>query len=146
MSSRRQTLLARVNGYLQSSLKHKLNKSQVIDFIIEVVVADRFHCTHILPGSFYFYLHCNQLICMSPIPAESLPLFIKQTDVLPQYSVKFRSRECGPRLYQSSSIMTGALVAMLLRCLLNFRAINHQDIQSRGFETSRGLAVSRLSA
>ena len=44
MSSRRQTLLARVNWYLQSSLNILLNKSQVIKFILEVVVTDMFHC------------------------------------------------------------------------------------------------------
>ena len=45
MSSRRQTLLARTNWYLQSSLNTLLNKLQVINFIKEVVVTDRFHCT-----------------------------------------------------------------------------------------------------
>ena len=43
MSPRRQKLLTRLNWYLQSSLK-LLNKSQVIHFISEVVVIDRFHC------------------------------------------------------------------------------------------------------
>ena len=45
MSSRRQILLARVHWYLQSSLNTLLNKSQVIGFIIEVVVTDKFHCS-----------------------------------------------------------------------------------------------------
>ena len=44
MSSRRQKLLARVNWYLQSSLNILLNKSQVINFILEVVITDRYHC------------------------------------------------------------------------------------------------------
>ena len=41
LSSRWQNLLARANWNLQPSL----NKSQVLHFIIEVVVIDRFHCT-----------------------------------------------------------------------------------------------------
>ena len=41
---RRQSLLARVNWYFQSSLNTLLNKSHVINFMIEVVVTDRFHC------------------------------------------------------------------------------------------------------
>ena len=45
MSSRRQKLLPRVNWWIHSSLNTLLNKSQVIDFIMEVVVTDRFHCT-----------------------------------------------------------------------------------------------------
>ena len=45
MSSRRQKLLARVNWFLQSSLKTLMNKSQIISLIREVVVTDRFHCT-----------------------------------------------------------------------------------------------------
>ena len=45
--SRRQKLLARVNWYLRSSLNTLLNKSQVINFIIEVVVTDRFHCNEV---------------------------------------------------------------------------------------------------
>ena len=52
MSSRRQKLLASVNWYLQSSLKHITDKSQVIDFNIEVVVTDRLHC-----------ITCVELIC-----------------------------------------------------------------------------------
>ena len=43
MSSRRQILLTRVNCY-SLYLNTLLNKSQVIEFIIEVVVTDRFHC------------------------------------------------------------------------------------------------------
>ena len=46
MSSRRQILLASVNWFLQSSLKHILNKSQVINFILELVVIDKFHCMY----------------------------------------------------------------------------------------------------
>ena len=49
MSSRRQTLLARVNWYHQSSLNTLLNESQVINFIIEMVVSDRFHCIIVTP-------------------------------------------------------------------------------------------------
>ena len=41
----RQNLLTRPNWYLQSLLKHIINKSQVLNFIVEVVVADRFHCS-----------------------------------------------------------------------------------------------------
>ena len=44
MNSRRQKLLTRVNWYLQPSLNTLLNKSQVTNFIKEVVVTDRFHC------------------------------------------------------------------------------------------------------
>ena len=48
MSSRRQKLLARVNWCLQSSINTLLNKSQVTNFIIEVVVTDRFHYSHLI--------------------------------------------------------------------------------------------------
>ena len=43
MSSIRQRLLATVNWYHQSSLKHSFEKI-IINFITQVVVTDRFHC------------------------------------------------------------------------------------------------------
>ena len=69
-SSRWQNLLTRVKWYLQSS-----NKSQVINFIIEVVVTDRFHCSKLPPyisnGLSFFYPYFGQCVVQAVYPCDS---------------------------------------------------------------------------
>ena len=52
----------------------------------------------------------------------------------------------GFRLFQSLCNLTNTLAAALPRCLFISERYDHYNIQSRGLETSRDLAVRRLTA
>ena len=69
-------------------------------------------------------------------------------------SWSFEAARFGLKLFQSLWNLAGTSAALLPRCLSNFKFLivfflswyDHCNIQSRGFETSRDLAVRRLTA
>ena len=106
-----------------------------------------YHCNIITEGRLDSHIHIYTYIYICSISSVYCdhrvndcvpgPLFIKRTDVLPQYLVRSRSREIR-KLYQSLWILTGTSAQRWWDACEISERYDHYNTQSRGFETSRG--------